>query len=475
MGDPPADDFARSDALVFFGATGDLARKQIFPALYSLAKRDALNVPVVCVAFSGWTLDRLRAYAMKSIEQHERRPNQQTLGRLLDLLQYVDGDYGDPGTFDALKAAVNTARHPAHYLAIPPSLFATVVQGLGRVGLVKGARVIIEKPFGRDLKSARQLNDAVNSVFPEDSIFRIDHFLGKEAVENILYFRFANSFLEPIWNRQHIASVQMTMAEDFGLEGREHFYEGVGCLRDVVENHLFQVVALLAMEPPYSLAPAALRSETAKVLKSMLPLTQSNLVRGQFTGYRDLPGVQADSDVETFCALRLEIDSWRWAGVPWHIRAGKKLPVTATEVLVEFHQPPRRFFADPPNTSEKANYLRFRIAPRPAIALAARVKRHGKGFTGDQRELYLLDAEPGEQTAYERLLGDAMAGNSTLFSSEETIEAAWSVVDGVLQSHSPVEAYEEGSWGPKSADANPAPAGGWHNPVVGPDGNTTAD
>ncbi len=456
---------ARSDALVIFGVTGDLARKKIFPALYAMAKRGTLKVPVIGVASSKMNLAQLRKRAADSVKDSGRIDDRPALRRLLSLLRYVDGDYNDSATFKVLKQALGNARRPAHYLAIPPELFATVIKALDAAGLANQARVIVEKPFGRDLTSARQLNRVARAVFPENSIFRIDHFLAKEAIMNILYFRFANSFLEPIWNRNYVSSVQLTLSERFGVEGRGAFYETAGCLRDVVQNHLFQIVALLAMEPPTYRGFGAVHGETADVFQAMRPLKPADVVRGQYLGYRKEPGVAKHSDVETFCALRLFIDLWRWAGVPWYLRSGKYMAETRAEIIVELKPPPQLLFADSAPPSGTANYLRFRLAPNSAIALAARVKRAGEEFIGNQRELYLINEQPDEEAPYERLLGDAMVGNGALFTREDAVEAAWAVLDPVLAKHHRTLPYKRGSWGPKAANSVFVGGDCWHNPT----------
>ncbi len=455
---------SQSDALVIFGVTGDLAHKMIFPALYAMVKRGVLNVPVIGVAFPKWSLDRLHRRVADSIKRSGGIDDKRALQRLLSQLRYVSGDYKNSDTFAAIKEALGKARRPAHYLAIPPSLFETVIEGLGAAGLARNARVIVEKPFGRDLASARALNRVAHAVFPQDSIFRIDHFLGKEAIMNILYFRFANSFLEPLWNRNYVASVQITLSENFGVGKRGAFYESSGCLRDVIENHLFQIVALLAMEAPATRDFGAVHNEKAKVFQAMRTLKSADVVRGQYAGYRQEKDVAKNSDVETFCALRLFIDSWRWDGVPWYLRSGKCLADTATEILVELKPPPQRLFADSVSATGRNNYLRFRLSPTSAVALAARVKLAGQEFIGERKELYLLEEQPGEESPYERLLGDAMKGDGALFTREDAVEAAWSVVDPVLKKHSRVHRYKPGSWGPKEADALIAADGRWQNP-----------
>jgi glucose-6-phosphate 1-dehydrogenase len=459
-----------ADALVLFGATGDLCHRKIFPSLYQLVRRGRLNVPVIGVAKAGWKREQLIERLRDSLKKFVQDADPAVVERLVALIQYVDGDYGALETFQQLRKLLDTAQHPLHYLAIPPSMFPVVITQLAAADCDKGASVVIEKPFGRDLASAHALNLTLHRIFDEHSIFRIDHYLGKEPVQNLLYFRFANSFLEPIWNRNYVASVQITMAENIGVEGRGKFYDEAGAIRDVVQNHLLQIVAFLAMEPPVNGSGDALRDEKVKVFQAMRPLQGQDLVRGQFKGYRDEPGVAPASKVETFAALKLSIDSWRWSGVPFYLRAGKCLPVEATEVVVELRPPPTRIFGDAKPC--QPNYVRFRVGPDVAIAWGAHAKLAGERMIGREVELFVDQKAADEMEPYERLIGDALSGDATLFAREDEVEAAWAVVDPVLNDVTPVYLYEPGTWGPAEAFHIIEGECGWHDPGATAEGWT---
>ncbi len=460
-----------SDAFVFFGATGDLAYKRIFPALQMMTRHGHLDMPVIGVAGRAWTSDQLRARARQSLHEHGGL-DPEAFAKLSARLQYVSGDYGKGETYERLRQALGGAARPLHYLAIPPSEFETVAQELAKSGCAKDARVILEKPFGRDLASAQELNRTLRQFFPESAIFRIDHYLGKEAVQNLQYFRFANSFLEPIWNRNYVERVQIIMSESFGVEGRGHFYEEVGAIRDVVQNHMLQVLVQLAMDAPTGSDWEALGDEKTRVFRAIRPLAPEDIVRGQYRGYRQEGGVASDSQAETFAAVRLHIDTWRWAGVPFYLRAGKRLPVTATEVLVEFNRPPQTVFDE--IKPGQSNYLHFRLSPNVYIALGARTKVPGESMVGRRVELLACQHSGEEMLPYERLLSDAMRGDPSLFAREDIVEAAWRVVDPILGDVTPVYEYEPNTWGPGEADRIIGGDGGWHNPMSAEGSDDTA-
>jgi glucose-6-phosphate 1-dehydrogenase len=455
----------RADALVLFGATGDLAKRKLFPALYKLEAAARLDIPVIGVARSDWTDKAFRDNANQAILAAVPDAELEVCERLMKRLDLIQGDYSDPRTWEKLRKALDrhTSQVAVFYMAIPPSMFPEVASRLASVGLNERGRIVVEKPFGRDLESARELNATLHTVFPEERIFRIDHYLGKESVEDLLVFRFSNTLLEPIWNRRYVRSVQITMSETIGVEGRGSFYDSVGAVRDVLQNHLLQEVTLLAMEPPAGPDSHFLQDEKAKVLAQMRPIDPSQMVRGQYVGYRSEPGVAPDTSVETFVAARLEIDSWRWAGVPWYVRAGKGLAVSANEAVVEFHSPPRLLFDEAGGPVPGRNLVRFRLGKRDGVTFTVQAKTPGEHLDSQAVDISVdFAAALGErQEAYERLLGDAIAGNPRRFARQDVVERAWEVVQPALDNPGPVHPYFRGSWGPAEADRLLTPSNVW--------------